>query len=428
MPFELSEYSETVGGASGIGELMADLGEAFSTRPDILMLGGGNPAAVPGAQAIWRSRMAELLEEREEFDRMLVNYDGPAGSPRFLEAVAGCLRRAFGWELGPENVAVTAGGQTAFFHLVNLFSGRFRGGRTREIVMPLAPEYIGYANQGLSEGQFRSLRPVIGEGEGREFKYGIDFSRLELDDRAGAVIVSRPTNPSGNVLTDEEIARLAEMARAAGVPLIVDNAYGQPFPGAIFGRARPIWDEGMILTLSLSKLGLPGTRTGIVVGHPQVVEKVKSLTSVVSLANGNIGQVIVAPLLESGEILEIADGIIRPFYEGRARQASEWVREIFGDRFPWRMHKVEGAFFLWLWFPGLPVRSAELYQGLKERGVLVVPGHHFFFGLGEEEREWRHRHECIRVTFSQAPEVVEEGLRRIGDVVEEVFGKVKSGK
>jgi len=182
----------------------------------------------------------------------------------------------------------------------------------------------------------------------------------------------------------------------------------------------------MILTLSLSKLGLPGTRTGIVVGHPQVVEKVKNLTSVVSLANGNIGQAIVAPLLESGEILEIADRIIRPFYEGRARQASEWVRGIFGDRFPWRMHKVEGAFFLWLWFPGLPVRSAELYQRLKERGALVVPGHHFFFGLGEEEHEWRHRHECIRVTFSQAPEVVEEGLRRIGDVVEEVFGEVKS--
>ncbi len=44
------------------------------------------------------------------------------------------------------------------------------------------------------------------------FKYRIDFSRLPLSDRTGAICLSRPTNPSGNVLTDNEILRLDSIA------------------------------------------------------------------------------------------------------------------------------------------------------------------------------------------------------------------------
>ena len=39
---------------------------------------------------------------------------------------------------------------------------------------------------------------------------------------------------------------------------------------------------------------------------------------------------------------------------------------------PYRVHRPEGAIFLWLWFENLPITSAELYQRLKNRGVLIV--------------------------------------------------------
>ncbi len=72
----------------------------------------------------------------------------------------------------------------------------------------------------------------------------------------------------------------------------------------------------------------------------------------------------------------------------------------------------EGAFFLWLWFKDMPITSAELYERLKARRVLVVPGHYFFPGL---PGEWRHRDECIRMNYAQADAVVHEGLHIIGD-------------
>ena len=74
-------------------------------------------------------------------------------------------------------------------------------------------------------------------------------------------------------LTNEEVHRLASIARNAGVPLIIDNAYGLPFPGILFRSADPIWDDNIILTLSLSKLGLPNTRTGIVVAQSEIIKR-----------------------------------------------------------------------------------------------------------------------------------------------------------
>ena len=54
---------------SGILELMDDLGQAMTERPEMLMLGGGNPAAVPAIQALWRRRMQELLEQEKNDPR-----------------------------------------------------------------------------------------------------------------------------------------------------------------------------------------------------------------------------------------------------------------------------------------------------------------------------------------------------------------------
>jgi valine--pyruvate aminotransferase len=411
---------------TGILELMDDLGEALTSRPDMLMLGGGNPAAVPEMQAIWRRQMAEMLSEGEAFDRMLANYDPPQGNPRFLRAFAELLSERLGWPVSSKNVAVTNGTQSTFFFLYMALAGTRPDGTKKKILLPMSPEYIGYADQGLEHDVFVSCKPTIawpGGEAARVFKYGIDFAAVEACLRAGniaAMAISRPSNPTGNVVTEAELRRLEKLAERYGVYLIVDGAYGVPFPGVIFDETQPLWAAHAIHTFSLSKLGLPGTRTGIVVGPPEIIEAVAAMTAIVGLANGNLGQQLVLPLVESREILEVGPKILRPFYAQRGNAARAAVREFLGGTTAnWAMHASEGAFFLWLWFRGLPVTTTELYQRLKQRNVLVVPGEFFFFGLQEE---WGHRHECLRISFAQAPEVVREGIRRIAEEVRAVTG------
>lgn len=71
-----------------------------------------------------------------------------------------------------------------------------------------------------------------------------------MDESVAAICVSRPTNPTGNVLTEEEIHKLDQLARDNGVPLIIDNAYGVPFPNIIFEDVEPFWNDNTILCMS----------------------------------------------------------------------------------------------------------------------------------------------------------------------------------
>jgi valine--pyruvate aminotransferase len=416
MSYEFSKFGHCLGGGSGIGELMDDLGHALASGgTDLKMLGGGQPARIAEMEAIWRRRLEELLEESGGLDRSLTCYDPPQGNPRFLNAIAGLFRKTFGWEIGPENIAVTAGGQTAFFLLFNLLAGRMPDGSRKKILLPLVPEYIGYSNQGIDGCLFHAVPPLIEKTGPHEFKYRVDFDRLEITPDIAAICASRPTNPSGNVLTDEEAARLSDLAERHGIPLIIDNAYGSPFPGIIFEDATPFWRPHAILTYSLSKIGLPGTRTGIVIGPPEIIRAVGSMSAIVGLSNTNIGQQIMLPLIESGEVLRLSREVVRPFYQEKRDLALKAAAGAFGYDIEWAVHRSEGALFLWFWFPGLLISSKELYERLKQRGVLIIPGQYFFYGL--DDPEWRHRDECIRVSYAMDESAVRDGLRIIAEEV-----------
>ncbi|MFK8110786.1 MAG: valine--pyruvate transaminase [Rubripirellula sp.] len=420
MSWELSDFGRQLCSGSGIGELMQDLGEALAAGGDsVRMLGGGQPSHIPEVDAIWRQRMEAIAAEPGTLEHMLGNYEPPSGNLRFRTAVADLFRRQFRWEIGPQNIGVTMGGQTAFFFLFNSLAGNFHERGTRKILLPLVPEYIGYANQSVGGDMFRAVKPKIERTADHEFKYRVDFENLQVTDDIAAICVSRPTNPTGNVLTDDEISRLSTIAQEHSIPLIIDNAYGAPFPNAIFTDATPVWNEQTILTLSLSKLGLPGTRTGIVVAQEEVIQSLASMTSIVGLANSNVGQTIVTPLVESGEILTLSDEVIQPFYRQRSEQAQSFVRESFDDSIPYHIHRSEGAFFLWLWFEDLPITSQEFYQRLKARNVLVVPGNHFFFGV--DDQNWAHRNECLRISFTMPEEIVRDGFRVIAEEARRVY-------
>jgi len=389
--FRLSRLGGRFAAGSGIEDLMDDLGRALvSGDGTTAMLGGGNPAPIEAGKKLWRTRMRQLLDgDGDSFDRMLGFYDPHQGNFRFRTAIADLFNREYGWGITPENVAVTNGGQTAFFFLFNIL-----GGDGGEVIFPLSPEYIGYSAQGLSEGLLRSFPGRIEIEDEVFFRYHIDFAALPDGDSVRAACVSRPTNPTGNVLSPAELKRLHDYCRRRKALLIIDNAYGTPFPNMIFRDEQPYWGKEIVLTYSLSKLGLPGTRTGIVIGPPSICRAVSSMTAVVGLANGSIGQALTLPLIEDGSILKFCREEIRPYYEARAKRAVEILRDAF-DGLAFRIHRPDGALFLWLWFPGLGLHSAELYRLFKEAGVLVVPGHFFFHNLSEP---WEHSHDCVRLT------------------------------
>ena len=118
-------------------------------------------------------------------------YDGPRGDSVFIEAMAKLLRDYFGWPIGPDNIAVTNGSQSAFFYLFSLFGGEHPDGKVRRIFFPLSPEYIGYADQGLIPDLFVAQRSRIELLDGGLFKYRVDLDNLNVPDDAESGVMSQ---------------------------------------------------------------------------------------------------------------------------------------------------------------------------------------------------------------------------------------------
>lgn len=396
---------------------MDDLGRALAGDEEMIMMGGGNPGYIPAFQDLIRKRLLEIAESDELLRELVGIYDPPQGNLRFIENCAALLRKEYGWDIGPENICLTNGSQTGFFMLFNMFGGRYEDGSEKYIRLPLAPEYIGYTDLGLGNQFFITTKPRIEYLDNRMFKYWVDFEALDIGAETGAICISRPTNPTGNVITDREVMQLLELAHQHDIPLIIDNAYGVPFPGIIHSRATPVWDDHVIKCLSLSKLGLPAVRTGIIVAREDIIKSVAAMNAIVSLSPSSVGAMLTEKLVSSGEIMRIGATMIRPFYQEKVEKALACIhRELAGT--PYRVHLPEGAMFLWLWFENLPISSLELYERLKKRGVLVVSGHYFFPGL---QKEWKHTEECIRLTYSQNDDDVARGIAIIGEEILSIY-------
>ncbi len=417
---KFSQFGKKMTCNAGILSLMDDLGKVkMAGGKSILMMGGGNPGIVPEFQELMREELSKICSDSRSFQEMVGSYAPPQGEMAFNENLAKLLSKELGWGVEPENICLTNGSQTAFFMLFNLFAGVFSGGEKKRICLPMAPEYIGYADLGIADDLFVSTMPRIEILEDGFYKYRIDFDKLQIGDDIGVICVSRPTNPTGNVITDNELARLIEMADEKDIPLIIDNAYGLPFPGMIYEDAQPVWNKRIICCLSLSKLGLPAVRTGIVVADKKVAGALKSMNAIMSLSPNNFGAVLAQKIVANSKITSISRELIRPFYKAKMEKAVALVKKEFTG-IPYRIHKPEGAMFLWLWFEGLPITSLELYEQLKENGVLVVSGHYFFPGLAGD---WQHKNECLRVTYSQDDEDVKKGLSIIATIVRRAYGK-----
>jgi valine--pyruvate aminotransferase len=413
---QLSLFGERFTSGSGILSLMDDLGNALASG-DMIMMGGGNPGHVPEVEELLRKRLAVINSDPSEFRKLIGIYDPPRGEKKFLAALAGLLSDMYGWAVTPKNICLTNGSQGGFFLLFNMLAGEFRNGRRKKILLPLAPEYIGYADLGLGDDFFQAVRPRIEFVGDDLFKYRVDFDAIEITDDIGAICVSRPTNPTGNVLTDDEVEGLARLANEHSIPLILDNAYGVPFPGIIYTDAAPFWNENVIVCMSLSKFGLPAVRTGIIIAAEEIISALSGINAILNLAPSSFGAMLATGIVEDREIIRLSKEVVQPFYRIKMEKALSHVREFFNG-LQYRVHVPEGAMFLWIWFNELPITSRELYERLKKRKVLVVSGDYFFPGLQER---WEHTDQCIRMTYSQDDDDVRRGLEIIGDEIRAIF-------
>ncbi|TGM90714.1 pyridoxal phosphate-dependent aminotransferase [Leptospira licerasiae] len=409
--FIFSKFGAKFRNQTGIGQLMEDLG---NLSPGVSMLGGGSPALIPEVEEVWR-KILSRFSELGSWNSILGKYETPTGKEETLEILASLLSSETGTSISKNQIAITNGSQNAFYLLLNFYSGRFEDGSFKKIFLPVMPEYIGYLDQPIEPDSFSySLGKEVTTSEDG-FRYELDPSSFDnIKEDLGCVVLSRPTNPTGRVAKKDELERILKFAKSKRIPFLLDNAYGFPFPGIVFSDEKLFHSKGMIQSFSFSKIGLPGVRTGFVLGDPEIIKALNKANAVLNLAGGNLGQYIALEFVRSGEWLRLSRDIVKPYYLKKRELAISSIRKEWKGKLNYKIHESEGAFFLWIQLAGLSKKISELYPLLKEKGVIIVPGKYFYpvTKSGDNYGE-----DSIRMSFAREDSEIQEGIRKIGEIL-----------
>jgi valine--pyruvate aminotransferase len=362
-------------------------------------LATGMPLEHPPVAERVREAYREAVEH-ESFATRVSSYHGVLGDPELRKSLALRYGDRFSLPVSPDEVLITPGAQAAF-HAVSAMTAA-RGRR----VLFFGPEYPGYRTH--PEVAYDMLLPAVTELGDREFRYVPPSGRL--DEGVGAVIVSRPGNPSGNVIGDEELAGLAEECASVGALLVVDNAYAPVVPGLAFREMGMPWGDNVMLVQSFS-----GERLGFVLAPPPVIGELAELQARVSTFPAQLVQFAACVLLSDDRYVKLCEQELRGLYAERHRLVRERLdAEI---QVPYRLHAVDGGQFQWIHLPELPVPAAELFFTLRDRGVLLAPSTPFYLPHLHEDP---HARQSFRIGVTAPIPAIEAGISRFAEVVNDL--------
>ena len=411
---------------TGVRAIMKDIAETLRSGAgqDFINLSAGNPLILPEVEQLWRDCTADLLASAE-YGEVVCRYGASQGYQPLIDAIVQDFNRRYGLQLTERNVLITPGSQSLYFYATNAFGGYTESGTLKKVVLPLSPDYTGYGGVTLAPESLFAYKPSLDiDTAAHRFKYRPNFSQLTIAEDTGCVLFSRPCNPTGNVLTDDEVQKIAALAAPHHVPVLIDSAYAPPFPALNFTEMTPLFGENILHCMSLSKAGLPGERLGIAIGNEQLIHVLECFQTNMCIHSPRYGQAIAARAINSGALADIAAHVIRPFYQKKVAIVETTLDQAM-PAVPWFLHRGEGAIFTWLWLKDLPITDWEFYQELKQVGVIVVPGSSFFPGLHED---WEHTRQCVRISLTGSDQELEMAMQRLAAVVERVYQQSIIGK
>ncbi|BAZ12657.1 aminotransferase class I and II [Calothrix sp. NIES-4071] len=422
----LTKIGAQMSNLTGVRAIMKDIIETLraGAGQQFINLSAGNPLILPQVEKLWRDCTADLLAS-SEYGEVVCRYGSSQGYAPLIEAVVNDFNKRYNLNLTDRNILITPGSQSLYFYAANAFGGYtppYQGraeGDLKYIVLPLSPDYTGYGGVALTPESLIAYKPTLDiDDAAHRFKYRPDFSQLSIDENTGCVIFSRPCNPTGNVLSDEEVSKIAALAAPYNVPVMVDSAYAPPFPALNFTEMTPLFGGNVIHCMSLSKAGLPGERIGIAIGDEEVINVLECFQTNACIHASRYGQAIAARAINSGALASISETVIRSFYQNKFNVLESALDEAMPNDLPWFLHRGEGAIFAWLWLKDLPMTDWEFYQELKKVGVIAVPGSSFFPGLREE---WKHKQECLRISLTGSDEEIAVAMQRLAKMALEVY-------
>ena len=310
-----------------------------------------------------------------------------------LDAVQGWYQRRYGVELADDEIMAVCGSQEGIAHVCFPFAG------PNDLILVPDPGYPIFSFGPLMTGATVALYPLKEENN-----WVLDFADIPEDvaDRAKAMVVSYPNNPTTAVADRAFYERLVTFAREHNIIVIHDNAYSDLLLNGEQGLSFlsiPGAKEVGIEFNSLSKTyNLTGMRVSFALGNREVIGKFRAFRSQIDYGMFYPIQAgAVAALTGPQEIVARN----REGYMARRDALCGGLRRI-----GWDVPDAQGTMFVWAKIPERYPSSVDFVIELMEKtGVICVPGSAF----GAQSEGY------VRFALVVPPERMEEAVRRIDE-------------
>lgn len=377
--------------ASEIRELLK-----LTQRPEVISFAGGLPAAelFPAEDLI---EVTRLVLEREGTSAL--QYSTTEGDPDLRRRIAERMNAKRGTRVEPDDILITSGSQQGLE-----FTGKVLIDEGDSVLVE-SPTYLGALNA------FRAYAP--------------NFVPIETDDdgmvpqaveRALAThanvkfIYAIPDfqNPSGRTWSLARRRALVEIAAAHGVAILEDCPYAElRFEGEPLPALKSLDEHDVVIYLgTFSKVFCPGLRTAWLAAPKSLRQRFVLVKQGADLHTGTLVQRQIATYLEHYDLDANIVRLCDTYRERRDAMIRSLERVLpAGVSFT----RPEGGLFLWATFPER-LNARELLEACVKANVAFVPGGAFYCEPGHEN--------TARLNFSFcAPDRIEEGCRRFGEVV-----------
>ena len=335
----------------------------------------------------------------QAIEKNFTRYTNVAGTPEVRKAIVDRHACDFGSNYTPEECVFTTGGKLALFNAVQVLVDH-----GDEVILPV-PYWVSFKDI----IQYAGGKPVMVQSrEAENFRITSSMIEAAITPKTRAIILNSPSNPSGAVVSPEDLEAIVRLAHKHGIYVLLDECYvylnytGEIVSGGSFTDCK----EHIVVLGSLSKTyAMTGWRAGFALGPKPVIAAIGKLQSQsTSNAASMVQQASIAAVSGSQECVSE----MRAEYLKLRDKVLEGFQSIPGLT----CTVPQGAFYVYPNVRGFVgkggIRSAADLAAklLSEAHVVVVPGE--AFGTSEH----------IRLSYAVSHDVIEKGVTRIRKYLE----------
>jgi arginine:pyruvate transaminase len=362
---------------------------------DILMMTIGEPDIETPKELIETAKMA--------MDAGRTGYSNGRGEAGLLDALSKRYTRSTGRVIGPDQFLCLPGTQSSLYLTL---AGITEAGDEVLAGDPMYATYEGVVSASGAKMVTVPLRPENG------FRMQAADIEARITPRSRAILLNTPHNPTGAILTADEVADIGALAVKHDLWIISDEVYEELiFDGATFASplAYEEFSDRVIVVCSISKShAAPGFRTGWAVGPSEFAAQVLPVAETMLFGN----QPFIADMTAHAvsEPSEVAMGM-RARFAKRATMVFDALDGVAGLQ----VNQPQGGMFALIDATATGMESDEYAHDLLENsGVAVMPGASF----GAPLKNW------VRFALTQDDEVVKEACARIANHAHGLKGMV----